>query len=127
MTFQDRLQQVLIARDVSQAELARRLDVVPSAVNHWLSGRREPASQTLSAAAAVLEVRVAWLAFGDGPMVGNSPAPPPTPPTPKRRTVPPPARSRPKKRTAAKTAARGSKPGVKKAGGARSTELRETG
>lgn len=117
MTFSERLQRALDDRAMSQAELARRVEVNPSTVNHWLSGRREPPSQTVGRITAALDVRAAWLAFGDGAMTETADAPPPTPPTPKRRTISPPAApSASKKRpTVSKKAARASKPGPARA------------
>lgn len=56
------------SRDMSQAELARRLSRNPATVSHWLTGRRTPQLATMERVAEVLCVRVAWLSVGDGTM-----------------------------------------------------------
>lgn len=50
--------------DMSQAELARRLKVSPSAVGMYEQGRREPAAETLVAMAKEFGVSVDYLLTG---------------------------------------------------------------
>ncbi len=49
---------------LSQAELARRLQISPSAMGMYEQGRREPAGQTLVALARELEVTTDYLLTG---------------------------------------------------------------
>ncbi len=49
---------------LSQAELARRLQISPSALGMYEQGRREPAAQTLVALARELEVTTDYLLTG---------------------------------------------------------------
>ena len=52
------------ARGLSQAELARRLQISPSAMGMYEQGRREPGTQTLVALARELEVSTDFLLTG---------------------------------------------------------------
>lgn len=56
-----------IGRVVTQAEVGKRMGVTGVTVGSWESDAKEPANvETLRRLAEVLEVRAAWLAFGDG-------------------------------------------------------------
>ena len=55
------------ARGLSQAELARRLQISASAMGMYEQGRREPAVQTLVALARELEVTTDFLLTGCAP------------------------------------------------------------
>jgi transcriptional regulator with XRE-family HTH domain len=60
--------------------LAERLGLTRGAINHWANGRRTPSSETIEQLSQELQVRAAWLAFGDGEMVESITLnPPPTP------------------------------------------------
>ncbi len=50
---------------MNQAELARRLQVSPSAVGMYEQGRREPSAQTLLAIARIFEVSVDYIISGE--------------------------------------------------------------
>jgi len=63
-------------RGISQAELARRLDISASAMGMYEQGRREPSVQTIIALARELEVSTDFL------LTGKS-APPESDPLPK--------------------------------------------
>ena len=64
--FSGRLQQALKARGITGAELAERVDVTPGAVSQWTTGRKKPRRETGAAIAAVLDVDVSWLEYGEG-------------------------------------------------------------
>ena len=49
------LQRKLTASGLTQAELARRLNVAPQHVNDWLRGRRQPRAATLDRILRVLD------------------------------------------------------------------------
>lgn len=68
-----RLALALETKGVSQAELARRMEVNPSTASHWITGRRIPDIATVDGIADKLGVNRAWLAFGDGPMADGAP------------------------------------------------------
>jgi transcriptional regulator with XRE-family HTH domain len=91
-TFSKRLALALGEAGLSQADLARSVDVNPSTVNHWCSGKRCPKPDDTKRIAATLGVRAAWLLLGDGDMRetdASAPAPPPAPaPKPRKRTAP---------------------------------------
>lgn len=69
--FKTRLKSAMEARDppTNQSELARYVKVTPQAVQQWVSGHTaSPKRDKLPLAAAFLNVRPDWLAFGRGPM-----------------------------------------------------------
>ena len=66
MTFAERLKEALVAKEVTQKELAKALDVTPSTVNRWLSGTFEPRDIMVSNIASVLGCDYLYLAKGDG-------------------------------------------------------------
>ena len=53
------------SRGMSQAELAQKLQVSPSAVGMYEQGRREPSAQTLLAIARVFDVSVDYIISGE--------------------------------------------------------------
>lgn len=61
-----RLKEALVARGLTQGELAKRLGVSSAAVSAWISGAKPPSKANLAAAAAVLHVQPEWLLFGRG-------------------------------------------------------------
>ncbi len=67
--FSERLAEALAFRKTSRPAFAAAVGVTQSAVGHWLAGRREPPLNDLREVARVLQVRAAWLAFGEGSMV----------------------------------------------------------
>lgn len=62
--FGDRLRAALIARDLSQADLARATKKTSGAVVRWLRGEI-PSFDTLQAIARVTDVPSAYLVLGD--------------------------------------------------------------
>ena len=58
------------SKNISQGELARRLQVSPSAVGMYEQGRREPSAELLVRLARVLEVSVDYLLTGQ-PLPGE--------------------------------------------------------
>jgi len=61
-----RLARALAARSIPRTKLADALGVGRSAVDHWMAGSRTPDTETLERIAIILNVRAAWLAFGEG-------------------------------------------------------------
>lgn len=104
MTAGERLGLVLDMKHISQAELARRLGVNPSTVNHWMNDRNKLGLDDCKAIGKAIEVNPVWLGFGVGPMDASAEpeSPPVVVPPPERISTPPPqppARSAPVKRT----------------------------
>jgi transcriptional regulator with XRE-family HTH domain len=67
--FAKRLTDALDAAGKSLTDLAGALgDISRSGVGPWASGRRTPSHTDIARLAVVLEVRAAWLAFGEEPM-----------------------------------------------------------
>lgn len=67
MSLANRVKAALTGSGMSQSELARRLKVEPSAINHILSGRTAAIkAQTLVAIAQHLNVSAYWLETGKG-------------------------------------------------------------
>jgi transcriptional regulator with XRE-family HTH domain len=54
------------ARDVTQTEVAEALGVTPITVTRWESDARAPSLDAIERLADLLQVSVAWLAFGRG-------------------------------------------------------------
>jgi transcriptional regulator with XRE-family HTH domain len=59
--FSERLRTARELRKLSQAELAEKADLQPSAVSHFESGRRSPSFQNLKALADALKVTTDYL------------------------------------------------------------------
>jgi transcriptional regulator with XRE-family HTH domain len=59
--FSERLRTARELRKLSQAELAEKADLQPSAVSHFESGRRSPSFQNLKALADALQVTTDYL------------------------------------------------------------------
>ncbi len=51
---------------MTQAEIARRLDMTRAAVSQWENGHTEPTSENLRELAQILNVKYEWLAGGQG-------------------------------------------------------------
>lgn len=64
MTIADRIRQAREEKNLSKAELSRRLDLGRQAVQAWESGTAKPDSENLLKLASVLEVRPEWLVRG---------------------------------------------------------------
>jgi len=74
--FSSRLHSLLHDRDISQAELARRLHTQSSTLARWFNGSI-PQRNSLKALCEVLKVNELWLAKGRGPR--DQTTPPTTP------------------------------------------------
>src|SRR5437588_10069882 len=59
--FADRLKAARQLRDLSQAEVAQRSDLQPSAVSHFETGRRAPSFDNLKALSEALQVTTDYL------------------------------------------------------------------
>lgn len=70
MTLSDRLQEAMRRRSVSQADLARQLNVSGASVSAWTAGSKRPTTENLIQIAEFLGVNPGYLQFGD---VGGSP------------------------------------------------------
>ena len=67
MTLRDRLRRARKAAQLTQAELATRLGVVPSAIAQWeRPDGTAPSSSNLIRVAGLLDVSFEWLATGRG-------------------------------------------------------------
>jgi transcriptional regulator with XRE-family HTH domain len=66
-----RIQTALELRAMNQAELAGKVGASSPAVSAWVSGKKRPTAENVTAIAAALGVTPAWLQFGTGP--GPSP------------------------------------------------------
>ena len=64
--FRRRLREAVSARGLSQAELARRLEVRRATVGEWLNHGRLPGGATMLQLPELLEVRADWLLLGAG-------------------------------------------------------------
>ena len=56
-----RIEVAMYRRELSQADLARRLGVTRGTVSNWVSGRDEPGKKRLPALSVALGVSVEWL------------------------------------------------------------------
>lgn len=63
--------------DLTQRELADRLDVTPSAVSLWLNGKRTCPEETVRKIGRVTEVEPGWLLTGEGTPAGSDEDPAP--------------------------------------------------
>src|SRR5262245_24946545 len=63
-------------RPVSQTELGEAMGVTGVAVGSWEAGRKVPDIGTIKKLAFVLDVRAAWMAFGEEPMRFGEPLAP---------------------------------------------------
>ena len=64
--FRRRLREAVSMRGLSQAELARRLEVRRATVGEWLNHGRLPSGATMLELPVLLEVRADWLLLGNG-------------------------------------------------------------
>lgn len=68
-TLSDRLKAALAESALTQADLARACSIKAPSVNAWISGRtKNLRGENLVRIAAALQVNIAWLANGQGPM-----------------------------------------------------------
>ncbi len=64
-TLGARIASARITKGYSEQQLAQRLGVQASSVEHWESGEREPRANRLNQLAGVLNVSLMWLMAGD--------------------------------------------------------------
>ena len=64
----ERLQQIMRIRGISQAELARKVNLSRGAISNYLSGRYEPKTEILYLLAKALDCSFAWLHGYNAPM-----------------------------------------------------------
>lgn len=68
-----RLQQLLIAENITQAQLATRLNVAPASISHILSGRNKPGYDFIvNTMKAFPNLNIEWLISGQGKMYKDS-------------------------------------------------------
>ena len=70
--FPARLRKLRKAKMLSQAGLARRLEISQSAIGDYETGKARPSTKTLGAMSAFFGVSQAWLMYGEGPEAQES-------------------------------------------------------
>ncbi|MDO4683997.1 MAG: LexA family transcriptional regulator [Lautropia sp.] len=75
MEFRDRLKEALRISGKTRTQLAEELDISPTAVSNWFTGKTEGMrAQTATRFEAATGVRAAWIVTGEGPkMVTDDP------------------------------------------------------
>ncbi|HPE58328.1 MAG TPA: helix-turn-helix transcriptional regulator [Bacteroidales bacterium] len=69
MTFAQRLRLLIKSKNISQAELARKLQVTRGGVNFWLTDRQKPGFKQLMMLFEIFpEISADWLLLGRGKM-----------------------------------------------------------
>ena len=69
-----RISNARITKGYSEHQLAQRIGVQASSIEHWESGEREPRANRLNQLAGVLDVSIMWLMAGDdSPSTADSP------------------------------------------------------
>lgn len=66
--FSDRLKKALELRNMSAAELSRRLDVDEGTISNYKKGRYEPKQRRLEQISNILNVSIPWLMGADVPI-----------------------------------------------------------
>lgn len=61
-----RIAQALLESGLKSAEVAKKMNVFPTAISRWKTGATEPTPSNLNALAKVLKVDVNWLISGNG-------------------------------------------------------------
>src|SRR5437773_7634800 len=61
-----RLREVMQMREMSQADVAKRLSTSAAAVSQWLSGTKQPSRENIRTLATLLTVDPQWLEYGAG-------------------------------------------------------------
>lgn len=64
-TIADRLRWLLEKNCMTQADLARSIDVAETTISRYLSGKRRPKAPFLGKVAKLFGVSMYWLAFGE--------------------------------------------------------------
>ena len=71
-TFAQRFSQALLSRNITAAELSRRLGVNEGTLSNYKKGTYEPKQRRLEAIATMLNVSIPWLMGADVPMDSDS-------------------------------------------------------
>ena len=66
--FAERLKTALEIRNISAAELSRKLDIDEGTISNYKKGRYEPKQRRLEEISTVLNVSIPWLMGADVPM-----------------------------------------------------------
>jgi transcriptional regulator with XRE-family HTH domain len=74
-TLGTRLRAARELRSISQAALADQIEIRPHSLWRYEADRARPSIDRLHALSRALNVRMEWLASGDGPMHPSSPPP----------------------------------------------------
>ena len=70
MTLNHRIKLLIKSKNISQAELARKLDVTRGSVNQWLSGKQVPGHKPLMKIFELFpDISSDWLLLGKGDML----------------------------------------------------------
>lgn len=70
MEFRDRLKEALRISGKTRTQLAEDLDVTPTAISNWFTGKTEGMrAQTATRFEAATGIRAAWIVTGEGPMM----------------------------------------------------------
>ncbi|MES0073346.1 helix-turn-helix domain-containing protein [Mesorhizobium sp. M0058] len=80
-TFASRLADAMNAKQLSASEMARLVNVTPTAVWNWRNGNSVPRPQALSAVAVALDVPEDYLVKGTEPQNDDTPSTPGKPET----------------------------------------------
>lgn len=70
-TFADRLKEALEVRNISAAELSRKLGINEGTVSQYKAGKYEPKQRRLQEISQILSVSIPWLMGADVPMEDN--------------------------------------------------------
>ncbi len=67
MSVIDRIAERMKELGVSQARVARELEITRASVSQWFSGRSKPSDKSISKLAVILDTSEQWLISGRGP------------------------------------------------------------
>ena len=70
-TFADRLKEALEIRNISAAELSRKLGINEGTMSQYKAGKYEPKQRRLQEISQILSVSIPWLMGADVPMEDN--------------------------------------------------------
>ena len=73
-SFSSRLDEALTIKNISAAELSRKIGVYEATISNYRKGKYEPKQDRLEDIAKALDVSVAWLMGADVPMNNTPPA-----------------------------------------------------
>jgi transcriptional regulator with XRE-family HTH domain len=67
----ERIRQARLALSLSQAEIAKRLEITPTTVRNWETGRTSPRPRSWPRLSKLLQRDIAWLQASDAPEVAE--------------------------------------------------------